>query len=84
MTVASCSSEIYADNAATTQIDAEALALMIDLQKKFFANPSAIYKLARLPKKFCGSRVKKSLHVSTLNRTKFFLHRAARRAIIGR
>ena len=51
MTVASCSSEIYADNAATTRIDAEALALMIELQKKFFANPSAIYKLARPLKK---------------------------------
>ena len=51
MTVASCSSEIYADNAATTRIDAEALAVMIELQKKFFANPSAIYKSARQPKK---------------------------------
>lgn len=48
MTAANFSSEIiYADNAATTPIDADALALMVELQKKFFANPSAAYSLSR-------------------------------------
>ena len=42
---------IYADNAATTRIDADALNLMIYLQKKFFANPSSNYKLSRPVKK---------------------------------
>lgn len=52
MTVASSSSRIiYADNAATTKLDDEALALMFDLQKNFFANPSAAYKLSRPLKK---------------------------------
>lgn len=48
MAVANFSSEmIYADNAATTRLDEESLALMIELQRKFFANPSSEYKLAR-------------------------------------
>lgn len=52
MTVANSSSKIiYADNAATTKIDDDALALMIDLQKNFFANPSSAYRLARPLKK---------------------------------
>ena len=52
MTVASSSSKIiYADNAATTKIDDDALALMFDLQKNFFANPSSAYKLSRPLKK---------------------------------
>ena len=52
MTVANFSSEIiYADNAATTPLDADALNLMLELQKKFFANPSAAYKLSRPLKK---------------------------------
>ena len=42
---------IYTDNAATTKIDDDALALMIDLQKNFFANPSSAYKLSRPLKK---------------------------------
>lgn len=42
---------IYADNAATTQIDDDALNLMIELQKNFFANPSSSYKLSRPIKK---------------------------------
>ena len=42
---------IYADNAATTKIDDDALALMIDLQKNFFANPSSAYKMSRPLKK---------------------------------
>ena len=42
---------IYADNAATTRIDDDALNLMIELQKKFFANPSSSYKLSRPLKK---------------------------------
>ncbi len=42
---------IYADNAATTQIDDDALTLMIELQKKFFANSSSNYKLSRPLKK---------------------------------
>lgn len=52
MAVANFSSEIiYADNAATTKPDAEALALMFELQEKFFANPSSAYKLSRPLKK---------------------------------
>ena len=52
MTVVNSSNRIiYADNAATTKIDDDALALMIDLQRKFFANPSAAYKLSRPLKK---------------------------------
>ncbi|MBQ7629034.1 MAG: cysteine desulfurase [Selenomonadaceae bacterium] len=52
MTVANSSNKIiYADNAATTKIDDDALALMIDLQKNLFANPSAAYKLSRSLKK---------------------------------
>lgn len=43
---------IYADNAATTQIDEDALNLMIELQKKYFANPSSSYKISRPLKKF--------------------------------
>lgn len=43
----SLSKIIYADNAATTKPDSEALALMFELQKKFFANPSSAYKLSR-------------------------------------
>jgi len=42
---------IYADNAATTKIDDDALALMFELQKNFYANPSAAYKLSRPLKK---------------------------------
>ena len=42
---------IYVDNAATTKIDDDALALMFDLQKNFFANPSSAYKLSRPLKK---------------------------------
>ena len=38
---------IYADHAATTPIDEDALNLMIELQRKFFANPSSAYKLSR-------------------------------------
>jgi cysteine desulfurase len=52
MKVASFSSKIiYADNAATTRLDEDALNLMIDLQKNFFANPSSAYKLSRPLKK---------------------------------
>ena len=51
MTAASSSNEIYADNAATTPLDEDALALMFELQKNFFANPSSAYKLARSVKK---------------------------------
>ncbi|MBR0062290.1 MAG: cysteine desulfurase [Selenomonadaceae bacterium] len=52
MTVAnSLNKIIYADNAATTKIDDDALALMFDLQRNFFANPSAAYKLSRPLKK---------------------------------
>lgn len=52
MAAANFSSEIiYADNAATTKPDAEALALMFELQEKFFANPSSAYKLSRPLKK---------------------------------
>ena len=42
---------IYADNAATTPLDDEVLDLMIDLQKKYFANPSAVYKISKPVKK---------------------------------
>lgn len=42
---------IYADNAATTQIDEEVLNFMIDLQKKYFGNPSAVYKISKPVKK---------------------------------
>ena len=49
--VNSLSKIIYVDNAATTRIDDHALALMFDLQKNFFANPSAAYKLSRPLKK---------------------------------
>lgn len=52
MTVAnSLNRIIYADNAATTQIDEDALNLMIELQKNFFANPSSSYKISRPLKK---------------------------------
>lgn len=42
---------IYADNSATTKIDDDALNLMIELQKKYFANPSSSYKISRPLKK---------------------------------
>ena len=52
MTVANSSDKIiYADNAATTKIDEEALNLMIELQRKYFANPSSAYKISRPLKK---------------------------------
>lgn len=52
MTVVNSSNKIiYIDNAATTRLDEDALALMIDLQKNFFANPSSAYKLSRPLKK---------------------------------
>ena len=51
MKAANFSSEIYVDNAATTRLDEDALELMTELQKKFFANPSSAYKLARAVKK---------------------------------
>ena len=52
MTVANYSNKIiYVDNAATTRIDDDALALMFDLQKNFYTNPSAAYKLSRPLKK---------------------------------
>ena len=52
MTVAnSLSKVIYADNAATTKPEDDALALMFDLQKTFYANPSSAYKLSRPLKK---------------------------------
>lgn len=46
---------IYADNAATTKLDAESLALMTDLQRVLFANPSSAYKLARRSKEILRS-----------------------------
>lgn len=52
MTVAnSLNKMIYADNAATTKMDEEAFNLMMELQKKYFANPSSSYKIARPLKK---------------------------------
>ena len=42
---------IYADNAATTKMDEDALNLMIELQKKYFGNPSSNYKISRPLKK---------------------------------
>ena len=52
MTVVNSSSRvIYVDNAATTRLDEDALALMFDLQKNFFANPSSAYKISRPLKK---------------------------------
>ena len=52
MTVAnSLNKIIYAANAATTKIDADALDWMFDLQRNFFANPSANYKISRPLKK---------------------------------
>lgn len=42
---------IYADNAATTPLDDEVLNLMIELQKKYFGNPSAVYKISKPVKK---------------------------------
>lgn len=48
MTAANSSNNIiYADNAATTPIDADAMALMFELQKKIWANPSSAYKISR-------------------------------------
>ena len=38
-------------SAATTKIDEDALALMFDLQKNFYANPSSAYRLSRMLKK---------------------------------
>ena len=60
MTAANSLNEvIYADNAATTKLDDDALNLMFDLQKNFFANPSAAYKISRAVKKIlCESREK--------------------------
>lgn len=53
MTVANSSNDIiYADNAATTKLDDDALDLMFDLQKNSFANPSSAYSLSRPVKKF--------------------------------
>ncbi|MCR5834349.1 MAG: cysteine desulfurase [Selenomonadaceae bacterium] len=49
--VNSSSKIIYADNAATTESDTDALKLMFNLQKKFFANPSSAYKISRPLKK---------------------------------
>ena len=51
MAANSSSEIIYVDNAATTKIDGEALALMFHLQKNFFANPSSAYKISRPLKK---------------------------------
>ena len=52
MMVANSSSKIiYVDNAATTKIDEDALNLMFDLQKNFYANPSSAYKFSRPLKK---------------------------------
>lgn len=42
---------IYADNAATTRPDDDALNLMFELQKKYYANPSSAYKISRPIKK---------------------------------
>ena len=42
---------IYADNAATTPIDPNALELMIEIQRRFFGNASEPYKFARPLKK---------------------------------
>lgn len=52
MTAANCSSKIiYADNAATTRLDDDALNLLYNLQKFFFANTSSAYKISRPLKK---------------------------------
>ena len=52
MTVANSLNDIiYVDNAATTKLDADALDLMIELQRNYFANPSSAYKAARPLKK---------------------------------
>lgn len=52
MTAANSLSKIICvDNAATTRMDDDALALMLDLQKNYFANPSSAYKIARPLKK---------------------------------
>ena len=42
---------IYADNAATTPMDEDALILMTEIQRRHFANPSSAYGLARPLKK---------------------------------
>jgi len=42
---------IYADNAATTPLDDEVFDLLVDLQKKYFGNPSAVYKISKPVKK---------------------------------
>ena len=53
MTVANSLNDIiYVDNAATTRLDPDALTLMIELQRNYFANPSSAYKAARPLKKF--------------------------------
>ena len=67
MTVANSSSKIiYADNAATTKIDDEALNLMIDLQKNFFVNPSSAYKLSRPLKKILKESREKIFHMDAV------------------
>ncbi len=42
---------IYADNAATTQLDPGALAVMVDYLKDKYGNASQPYSFARIPKK---------------------------------
>lgn len=75
---------IYADNAATTKIDDEALNLMIDLQRKYFANPSSNYKISRPLKKILDeSREKIAACINAEPHEIFFLLRAARKVIIG-
>lgn len=42
---------IYADNAATTHLDEEALEAMLPFFKEEFGNPSGVYSFSRSPKK---------------------------------
>lgn len=63
---------IYADNAATTKIDEDALNLMIELQK-FFANPSSAYKISSSLKKILReSREKIAAYINAEPQEIFF------------
>lgn len=74
---------IYADNAATTQLDIDAFEAMQPYLLEEYGNASQPYSFARAPKKLCGNRGKSLPSVLALNLTKYFSLQVVRKATTG-
>lgn len=74
---------IYADNAATTQLDDEAFAVMKKYLREDYGNASQPYSFARAAKKLSTRHAQPLPHVSERMPMRFTLPRAVQKAIIG-